>query len=59
MTALVGLLFQSLGVNSFIIIRIMEPFWFLTALIMVLNRNITIQKQSGAEIIKADAGGAA
>ncbi len=37
MVALVGLLAQSLGVNSFIIVRIMEPFWFLTAIIMKLH----------------------
>ncbi len=30
--ALPGLLVQGLGVNTFIIVRIMEPFWFLTAL---------------------------
>lgn len=30
--ALAGLLVQGLGVNTFIIVRIMEPFWFLTAL---------------------------
>ncbi|MBU2530233.1 MAG: O-antigen ligase family protein [Elusimicrobia bacterium] len=40
MISLVGLLFQSVGVNTFIVVRIMEPFWFLTALIMVLHRNI-------------------
>ena len=39
MLAVVGLLFQAVGVNTFIIVRIMEPFWFLTALIMVLYRN--------------------
>lgn len=35
MVTLVGLLFQSVGVNSFIIIRIMEPFWFIAALLSV------------------------
>lgn len=40
MLVVIGLLFQSVGVNTFIIIRIMEPFWFLTALIMVLYRGI-------------------
>lgn len=34
--SLVGLLFQALGVNTFIIVRIMEPFWFLAALLSVL-----------------------
>ena len=37
--SLIALLAQGLGVNTFIIVRIMEPFWFLTALIMVLHRN--------------------
>ncbi|MFN3967128.1 MAG: O-antigen ligase family protein [Endomicrobiia bacterium] len=34
--SLIALLFQSVAVNTFIIIRIMEPFWFLTALVMTL-----------------------
>lgn len=32
--SLTGLLVQSVGVNTFIVIRIMEPFWFLTALVL-------------------------
>ena len=32
----VGLLFHSLGANTFIIVRIMEPFWFLAGIIAVL-----------------------
>jgi hypothetical protein len=36
MIGLIGLLWQSVGVNTFIIVRIMEPFWFLTAVIMKL-----------------------
>jgi O-antigen ligase len=32
----IGLLFHALGANSFIIVRIMEPFWFFTAIIAVL-----------------------
>lgn len=40
MTALVGLLFQGLGVNTFIVVRIMEPFWMLTAFVMVLHGGI-------------------
>ncbi len=35
---LIGLLMQSTGVNTFIIVRIMEPFWFLTAIIMKLSQ---------------------
>ena len=33
----IGLLTHALTANTFIIVRIMEPFWFLTALIMVLS----------------------
>ncbi len=40
MSSIIGLLFQALGVNNFIIVRIMEPFWFLTAIVMVLNKQI-------------------
>lgn len=36
MVSLLGLLFQAVGVNTFIIVRIMEPFWFLTAVVMKL-----------------------
>jgi hypothetical protein len=32
----IGLLFHALGANSFIIVRIMEPFWFFTGIIAVL-----------------------
>ncbi len=32
----VGLLFHSLGANTFIIVRIMEPFWFFAGIIAVL-----------------------
>jgi O-antigen ligase len=31
-----GLLFHALGANTFIIVRIMEPFWFFTGIIAVL-----------------------
>ncbi len=32
----IGLLFHALGANTFIIVRIMEPFWFFTGIIFVL-----------------------
>jgi len=32
----VGLLFHSIGANTFIIVRIMEPFWFFAGIITVL-----------------------
>jgi len=34
--AFVGLLVHSIGANTFIIVRIMEPFWFLTALVIMV-----------------------
>lgn len=34
--AFIGLLGHGIGANTFIIIRIMEPFWFLTAMVVVL-----------------------
>ncbi len=40
MVSIPGLLFQAVGVNTFIIVRIMEPFWFLTAMVMVLHRGM-------------------
>lgn len=30
-----GLLFHAIGANTFIIVRIMEPFWFLTAMVVM------------------------
>ena len=32
----IGLLFHALGANTFIIVRIMEPFWFFAGIIAVL-----------------------
>jgi hypothetical protein len=32
----VGLLFHALGANTFIIVRIMEPFWFVLAMVIML-----------------------
>jgi hypothetical protein len=32
----IGLLFHAIGANTFIIVRIMEPFWFFTGIIAVL-----------------------
>jgi O-antigen ligase len=39
----IGLLFHALGANTFIIVRIMEPFWFFAGIIAVLP---TIERQS-------------
>ncbi len=32
----IGLLFHSLGANTFIIVRIMEPFWFIAAMVSMI-----------------------
>jgi len=32
----VGLLFHAIGANTFIIVRIMEPFWFTAAMVIML-----------------------
>ena len=32
----IGLLFHGLGANTFIIVRIMQPFWFIAAMVMVI-----------------------
>jgi hypothetical protein len=39
----IGLLFHAIGANTFIIVRIMEPFWFFTGIIAVLP---TLERQS-------------
>ena len=36
LSGFIGLLFHAIGANSFIIIRIMEPFWFFTGLVVLL-----------------------
>jgi O-antigen ligase len=33
----IGLLFHAIGANTFIIVRIMEPFWFLAGIVMMLE----------------------
>lgn len=32
----IGLLFHAIGANTFIIVRIMEPFWFMAALVLMI-----------------------
>ena len=43
---LMGLLLQTLGVNTFIVVRIMEPFWFLSAIVMRLYVERTAPAES-------------
>jgi O-antigen ligase len=33
----IGLLFHAIGANTFIIVRIMEPFWFITAVVVSVS----------------------
>ena len=51
LAAFVGLLFHALGANTFIIVRIMEPFWFFAGIIFVLpalERQSRMQPQESA-----------
>ncbi len=41
--ALTGVSIQALTANSFIIVRIMEPFWFLTAIVFSIPRIIEVE----------------
>ena len=41
----VGIMFHCIGANTFIIVRIMEPFWFLAAIVMMLPYLETLNKQ--------------
>jgi len=44
-----GLLTHALTANTFIIVRIMEPFWFLTAIVMALSE-LELRKEYGETI---------
>ncbi|MGA1823657.1 MAG: O-antigen ligase family protein [bacterium] len=46
MAGLVGLLGHCIGTNTFIIVRIMEPFWFLTGIVIMLPE---LEKQQKGE----------
>ena len=41
-----GILTQAIGTNTFIIVRIMEPFWFLCAIVMTLPKILNSQQCS-------------
>jgi O-antigen ligase len=45
---LVGLLVHAIGANTFIIVRIMEPFWFLTGLVIALA---AMKQQEGTQTL--------
>jgi hypothetical protein len=50
----IGLLFHAIGANTFIIVRIMEPFWFFTGIIAVLpaleRQSVTQPQENGSKI---------
>ena len=50
----IGLLFHAIGANTFIIVRIMEPFWFFAGIIAVLpaleRRSVTRPQENGSKI---------
>jgi O-antigen ligase len=46
----IGLLFHSLGANTFIIVRIMEPFWFIAAMVMVIP---SLERTGAADAARA------
>jgi O-antigen ligase len=47
---LTGLLFHAIGANTFIIVRIMEPFWFIAAMVMMIP---SLEKDGKAEAAKS------
>lgn len=46
----VGMIFHSVTANTFIIIRIMEPYWFLAAMVMVIPSLEKQEKQKEEEV---------
>jgi hypothetical protein len=54
----IGLLFHALGANTFIIVRIMEPFWFFAGIIVILpelERRATAHAQKISHQVKKPA----
>ena len=50
MAGFVGMLFHSIGANTFIIVRIMEPFWFFAGIITILPM---IEQEKAAQLQEA------
>jgi len=50
----IGLLFHAIGANTFIIVRIMEPFWFFAGIIAVLpaleHQSVSRPQENGSKI---------
>jgi hypothetical protein len=45
----IGLIFHAISTNTFIIIRIMEPFWFMTAMVLTLPQLLLRQQEKAQE----------
>lgn len=43
--AFIALLFHAITANTFIIVRVMEPFWFLTAIVVMFYQNLVIKEK--------------
>jgi len=55
LSGFIGLLFHSLGANTFIIVRIMEPFWFFAGIVVILpelERREAAQAQESPHRVK-------
>ena len=42
----IGLLFHAIGANTFIIVRIMEPFWFVAAMVMAIPSLESVREEA-------------
>lgn len=49
LSAFIGLLFHSLSANTFIIIRVMEPFWFIGAIVVSLPQLMEREENAARE----------
>ena len=53
LAGLVAMIIHSIGANTFIIVRIMEPFWFMTGIITLLpqleRKEAPLRAETGSE----------
>ena len=47
----IGLLFHAIGANTFIIVRIMEPFWFVAAMVMAIPSLESVREEAEAPAV--------
>lgn len=52
--ALVGIAAQGLGANTFILIRVMEPFWFLAAVVTRLPELMPAAREASGDLLVTD-----